>query len=136
MAKLTDNTVKAISSCCHVTQIPHVMTLPALILKLVDTLEEQCQVLAQKELRDIRSLQRQDPVIGRLRRAVIDQMIPTKTLMKEDMQLKKKFKNLFMKRGVLFRNVLKEDEVIKQLVIPGACRKEVLMGLHDNVGHP
>jgi len=32
MAKVTDNTVTAISSCCHVTQIPHVMTLPALIL--------------------------------------------------------------------------------------------------------
>ena len=96
----------------------------------------QGQVLAQKELRDIRSLQRQDPVIGRLRRAVIYQVIPTKTLMKEDMQLKKKFKNLFMKRGVLFRNVLKEDEVIEELAIPEACRKEVLMGLHDNVGHP
>jgi len=136
MVKVTDSTVKAICSCFHVTQSPHVMTLPALSLKLVDTLEEQGQVLAQKELREIRSLQRQDPVIERWRISVIDQVIPTKTLMKEDMQLKKQFKNLFMKRGVLFRKVFEEDEVIEHLVIPEACRKEFLMGLHDNVGHP
>jgi len=34
------------------------MTLPALSLKLVDTLEEQGQVFTQKELREIRNLKR------------------------------------------------------------------------------
>ena len=41
-----------------------------------------------------------------------------------------------MKRGLLFRVVKEQEEEIEQLVIPMNSRKEILKGLHNNVGHP
>ena len=50
--------------------------------------------------------------------------------------MRKNFKHLVMKRGVLYRRVQQEGGIIEQLVLPECYRKEVLKGLHDDVGHP
>ena len=41
-----------------------------------------------------------------------------------------------MKRGILFSDILEDDQVIEQLVIHQCYRKEILIGPHNEVGHP
>ena len=50
--------------------------------------------------------------------------------------MKKHFKNVVMKRGILFRKLMENEEEIEQLVLPTGYRNEVLKGLHNDVGHP
>ena len=50
--------------------------------------------------------------------------------------MKKQFKNLFTKRGLLFRRVRDGEQEIQQLVLPLCYKQDVLKGLHDEVGHP
>ena len=92
--------------------------------------------MAQREHREVRKTQREDELIERWRKAVIDNTVPRNVYSKEDLTMKKQFKNFRMKRGILFRNVQDDDKVIEQLVLPAKYRKDVLRGLHNDVGHP
>ena len=105
-------------------------------INIIEVTEDPGQILAQKEMREIRQAQRQDRLIERWRRAVIDKIIPKMYMMKDDLTMKKQFKNLKMKRGILYRTVKEEEIEIEQLVLPECYRKEVLKGLHNDVGHP
>ena len=60
----------------------------------------------------------------------------TTLLYKEDNVMKKQFKNLTIKRGILYRKLHANDEEIEQLVLPECYRGLVLRGLHNDVGHP
>ena len=62
--------------------------------------------------------------------------MPSQIVTKEDLIMKRHFKHFIMKRGVLYRNLTVEGETIEQLVLPPCYRKEVLKGLHNEVGHP
>ena len=55
---------------------------------------------------------------------------------KEDNVMKKQFKSLTIKRGILYRKLHENEEEIEQLVIPECYRGLVLRGLHNDVGHP
>ena len=41
-----------------------------------------------------------------------------------------------MRRGVLYKTLKEDDQEKQQLVLPEVYRREVLQGLHNDVGHP
>ena len=50
--------------------------------------------------------------------------------------IKKKFNSLKMIRGVMYREIQINDEMVNQLVLPECYRNSVLKGLHTDIGHP
>jgi hypothetical protein len=70
--------------------------------------------------------------------AVIDKKQPDKTVtfQKEDHIMKKNFPHLKMIRGILYREIKDGEKTINQLVFPEVYKKQVLQGLHDDIGHP
>ena len=78
-------------------------------------------------------MQRQDQLIEKWRKAVIDKQLPTNIWNSDDLIMKKQFKNFKMKRGLLFRTITEDKEEIEQLVVPEHCRNEIFQGLHDPV---
>ena len=138
--EITEDTVsiddKSVKAICNVIIPPYIETLPVFNINIVEVLEEPGQVLAQKEMLEIRRAQRNDTLIEKWRRAVIDNKIPQEYMRGDDLTMKKQFKKFKMKRGILFRQIKEEDRVIEQLVIPECYREEVLKGLHNDVGHP
>lgn len=133
-ARIDKNIVRIIRFSLVVT--PLLETLPMMNTNVLETLEDQSQVLAQKELREIRRMQKSDSLIERWRVSVIDQAVQQTHPAKADLTMKKQFKNLFMKHGILFRKVLDGDEKIQQLVLPECYHQEVRRGFHDDMGHP
>lgn len=67
-ARIDKNIVKIIRFSLVVT--PLVETLPMMNTNVLETLEDQSQVLAQKELREIRRMQKSDSLIERWRVSV------------------------------------------------------------------
>ncbi len=128
-----DDTVKAI---CNTIVSPYIETLPAYNINLVELFEEPGQILAQKEMREIRQAQRNDPLIEKWRRAVIDNIVPQGYMKGEELTMKKQFKHLKIKRGILFRCTEENEKQMEQLVIPRCYRPEILKGLHNDMGHP
>ena len=134
MEAIDRDTIKAI---CHALfPIPYIETLPCYNIDIVEATDIPGQSLALKEVREIRRMQRQDQLIEKWRKAVIDKQIPNNVWSSDDLTMKKQFKNFQMKRGLLFRTIIEDNTEIQQLVVPEQCRKEILQGLHDNVGHP
>ena len=131
--KIDNSTVKAI---CGYIVPPYIEILTANNINIVEATEDPGQPMAQIEMREIRRKQREDKLIDRWRIAVIDNRVPTQNLSKHDVIMKKQFQHLRMKRGILFRTIQTKDEIIEQLVLPECYRKQVLTGLHDDVGHP
>ena len=127
---------KAVKAICNMTVPALLDTLPTGKINLVDVIEEPGQPLAQKEMLEIRRAQRQDRTIDKWRIAVIDKQLPSSFSSKEDLCFRKQYKNLIIRRGILFRVLKEEDSVIEQLVVPPCYREEILRGLHNDVGHP
>ena len=115
----------------------HALTVKPKITKPEDLLS-QGQPMAQVEMREIRKNQREDKTIGKWVRAVIDKNLPHKSvkLSKEDLMINKKFNSLKMIRGVMYREIQINDEMVNQLVLPECYRNSVLKGLHTDIGHP
>ena len=134
--RIDDKTVKAICSCIVIS--PFIDMLPIATLNKLETIDvdDESQVLAQKEVFEIRRSQRQGPLIERWRKAVIDRAVPNTYMTKDDLTMKKQFQKLKIRRGILFRNVKDEDREVEQLVLPQCFKEEVLRGLHSEVGHP
>ena len=122
--KIDDKTVKTI--CSSITPPPLIETLPAFNINIVDATETPGQSLAQREVREVRRAQREDALIDRWRIAVIDKRVPTNVYGKEDLTMKKQYKNFKMKRGILFRTVKDEEREIDQLDLPSKYQKETL----------
>ena len=131
--KLEGKTVKAI---CNATVQAYVETLPMESINLLEVMEEPGQILAQRDVREIRKAQRNDGLIDKWRIAVIDKKIPSKLTTREDLTMRKQYRNLKLNRGVLFRMLKEDEKEIEQLVIPKCYREEILKGLHDDCGHP
>ena len=134
LIKLDNKTVKAICNSMHT--IPLIEVLPAAGINIVEATDTPGETLAQIEVREIRKKQRDDPLIGRWLRAAIDKKIPDKMLCKEDFAMRKQFDHLKVSRGVLYREVQENEEIISQIVLPECYRATVLEGLHNDVGHP
>ena len=78
-------------------------------------------------------------MIGKWIRAVMDKRMPNKNIYmsKEDLIMKKNFNSFRIKRGLLYRQVKEGQEgTIDQLVLPKCYRESVLVGLHNDIGHP
>ncbi|XP_060557360.1 uncharacterized protein LOC132717812 [Ruditapes philippinarum] len=131
--KIEDNVVKAV---CNSTTTSYLESLPTMNINIIEATENTGQPMAQLEMRDIRRKQREDPIIDKWRKAIIDQQIPDKCYSKEDFTLKRNFKYLKQKRGILFRETEQNDKTLDQLVIPEFYREDILRGLHNDVGHP
>jgi len=134
MVTIDEHTVKAICNGM-ITVNSYIETLPMASLNF-EEIDEIGQGLAQKELREIRRMQRQDQFIDRWRKYKIDETIPSVFMTKNDFIMKKQFNNFKIKRGILYRVIHDEDQVIEQLVVPDCYKKDILKGVHDNVGHP
>lgn len=132
--KIENEAVKAI--CSTITVPPFIEIVPCKNINIVEALEDPGQVMAQVEFREIRKSQREDKVVDRWRRAVLDKKIPKNNLSKEDIVMRRYYKNFIMKRGVLYRKLEDGDIIREQLVIPQKFRQDILKGLHTDVGHP
>jgi len=91
-------------------------------IDMIEMTDESGPMLAQKELRDIRTEQRHDKLIEKWRRATIDKKLPKGFMTKDDLAMRKQFKHLKMKRGLLVRQVEDKGETIEQLVLPTRYR--------------
>ena len=127
---------EAIKAICQPIQVQcYAETLPATSIDIVDV-SDRLSDLAQVELREIRKRQRDDRVVGKWLRATIDKTYPKGFYTKEDHVLKSNFERLRVIRGILYREITERDETVKQLVLPECFRKEILKGLHNDIGHP
>lgn len=131
--KIDNSTIRAICCCLRP---PYFEVLTANSINIIEATEDPSKPIAQIEMREIRNKQREDRLIDRWRIAAIDNCMPTNNLTKQDMIMKRQFKTLKIKRGILFRTVTENDETIEQLVLPHCYREQVLHGLHNDVGHP
>jgi hypothetical protein len=132
MVKIDNKIVKTI--CSSIIFPPYIETLPTTSINIIEATESPETPMAQIEMREIRQNQRQDETIERWRRAVIDNKLPSKNINRDDVLMRRNFKNFKMKRGILYRHL--EEQNIDQLVIPTCYRNDILKGLHDDVGHP
>ena len=101
---------------------------------ILDVTEETGTPMAQKEMREIRTSQRSDPLIERWRIAVTDNRLPPKMTDRETMG--RHFKSFQMKSGVVYKDIEENEEKKEQLVLPQCYRQEVLMGLHNHIRDP
>lgn len=93
------------------------------------------------EIREIRTKQRDDPIIGIWHRAVFDKKLPRKDIIASNPKhqtMTRSFKQLHMIREILYRKINEHGEDLNQLVglLPERLRKQVMIGLHTDVGHP
>ena len=129
-------TIKAI--CSSVNRLSYIEILSCAHINVLEATEAPGQTIAQVEIREIRRNQREDDVIGKWDRAVMDKKLPGKYtyLTKEDQIMKQKFKTFKMVRRVLYREEQDKVEKILLLVLPSCYRETVLRGLHSGIGHP
>ena len=93
--------------------------------------------MAQIEQREKRKSQREDEVLGKWFRAVMDKKFPKEyDYSKEDQTMRKTFHSLRMIRGILYREVKEGDNIIQQLALPKIYHHTVLQALRNDVGHP
>ena len=87
--------------------------------------------------RDWRKIQREDSVIGVIIRQLSGYTPNSNKLIlnPSTRPYARLFKQLQLKRGVLYRRTTVDDEEVYQLVLPEKYQKQVLKGLHDDMGH-
>ena len=96
---IKDEEIKAI--CNSTTSMSYVETIPMMNINIVEVTEDIGTPMAQKEMREIRRSQREDWLIDRWRRAVIDKRVPHNNMGKEDMIFKKQFSDRTRERSLL-----------------------------------
>ncbi len=135
MVKLDNHTVRAICSSIQVNS--YIEVIPSASINIINATDPpDTSHLAQIELREIRRAQREDVVIGKWLKATTDKQLPRAQYTKEDHTMKNNFHNFRVTRGILYRDIVENDDVIQQLVLPEIYRKKALEGLHDEIGHP
>jgi hypothetical protein len=136
MVKIESDTVKAIYNGLQTTS--YIETIPVASVNVIDITECPGQPLSQIELREIRKNQRADPVLGKWLRAKIDNQLPIRQnyISPEDNIMKRNFEKFKIIRGVMYREITKGDDHLRQLVLPQIYRETALQGLHNDVGHP
>ena len=110
--RIDDKTVKTI---CNNIQIETLFeVIPSASINIVEATETQGQPMAQIEQREKRKSQREDEVLGKWVRAVMDKKFPKEyDYSKEDQTMRKTFHSLRMIRGILYREVREGDNVIQ-----------------------
>ena len=88
---------------------------------------------------DIRKEQADDSDIDWVIRSKLDQEHPDKSQisgMPERQRYAREWDKLQVVDSLLFRHVQSEKGVLRQLVVPASLRQQVLVKLHDEIGHP
>lgn len=134
--KIEDQSVKAI--CCSSSETPYIEIIPIANINIVDVTDTPGTPMAQIEYRQIRRQQREDALIERWRRTVIDGCLPDRQQCstREDLFMRRHFDSLKIIRGVLYRIWKEGEHITYQLVLPEVYRPDVLKGLHNEIGHP
>ena len=106
----------------------------------IKSLSMSAQVLDDEEInghRDWRKIQREDSVIGVIIRQLSGYTPNSNKLIlnPSTRPYAKIFKQLQLKRGVLYRRTTVDDKEVYQLVLSEKYQKQVLKGLHDDMGH-
>jgi len=88
---------------------------------------------------DMKKLQREDNVINAVCLVVESGQKPSRLSLKNESSqfraLVKQFKKLFFQDGVLYRRAVIDNDLVDQLIVPSSLRRELLVELHDNMGH-
>lgn len=115
---------------------PYVEMLPCHLLDVLDVTGGSNQPMAQIEFRELHNSQRNDGIISVWLRAVLDQAMPHRSVFvgnKDHLTMSRHFSQFRIKRG---RDTQENGEQVSQLVLPEVYRKQVLQGLHSDLGHP
>lgn len=132
---------QTITAICNSSlfSVPVLETLSSCCVNIVDCTDAPGHVMTQVELRQLKKSQRGDPVIGVWLRAATDKRFPHKTSIsggKDHLTMSRHFDKFVVKRGLLYREIVEKTEKIQQLVVPSCLRKQILLSLHNQVGHP
>ena len=132
--QISSDSVKVVCGCLTSPVCP----LVAMSVEILDVTEPTGQPMAQVDIRELRKQQNTDPCIGFGLRVVKDKTKPNRTDIqtKEYISMFKTFESLKIIRGLLYREVVSENNKKNQLVLPFCYIEKVLMGLHNNIGHP
>ena len=132
--QISGESVKVVCGCLTAPVCP----LVSMSIDILDVTEPTGQPMAQIDIRELRKQQNADPCVGYWLRAVKDKKKPNRADIqsKEDIGMFKTFDNLKVIRGLLYREVVSENETKHQLVLPFCYIEKVLMGLHNDMGHP
>ena len=98
-----------------------------------------CKQMYRMNYRDWKTHQRADPAVSHVIRSLEMKKRPSK---EEIQNMSQEFKILYrewdkleLRRGVLYRNIMVDEEPQCQLVLPQSHRDEAFICLHDDVGH-
>ena len=133
---LGSDVVKAI---CNVSYTAYVDILQSCSINVADITGSDTSSMSQLEIRELRKAQREDKIIGLWLRAVIDKRFPANKLWKGDKNhqtMSRHFEKFKVVRGLLYREMSDNEEVVRQLVLPEIYREQVLTSLHNELGHP
>lgn len=136
-AELSEETVTAICNGILVAQEDSVADIICLQQQASGvTLSEAAGHLTKD---DWRKLQGGEEILGILRKAVQDQKKPRKEVVNNYPDLKiylREWDKLFLQEDILYRKTQSSTgEDRKQLLLPACKKKEVLRGLHNDLGH-
>ena len=126
-AVLSDEAVKALYSGVGKDELVSTVSMSASVVPDLPT-------SADKEPPDWTKLQKNDPVIGVIVRALLN-----KEAFQNDhpevRELWKQRKKLLFVNDVLYRRCQLPDGLIHQLVLPECARREAIQAMHDDMGH-
>jgi len=104
-------------------------------ISVVNQLPDEDKFIHEEEYRVWRKYQREDEAIKTVMKCLSEDHIRKNIDEKARLLLREK-KNLFLKRGVLYRKKMENEKEVHQLVLPHQLRDQVISGLHNDVGHP
>ncbi|MCG7878261.1 MAG: DDE-type integrase/transposase/recombinase [Candidatus Thiodiazotropha taylori] len=133
-AEITSDTVKVV---CGAIVTPSLEAVH-MSVDVLEATEFPSEPMAQKDIRELRKEQLNDNFTGFWVRAVRDKKKPPKSTLhtREDLAMLKQFDSFKLIRGVLYRELQTEDGKQNQLVLPSVYIEQVLVGLHNDMGHP
>ena len=89
------------------------------------------------EVLNVAGLQKRDPEIAVVLKHMERGVQPSKRPVRQESWLVKRLLNQMSKleidAGVLYRRKFTEGGVVRQIILPKACRREVFCQLHDNM---
>ena len=124
--QISSDSVKVVCACL----ISPICPLVSMSVDILDVTENTGQPMAQVDIRELRKQQNTDQCVGFWLRAVKDKTKPNRTDIhsKEDISMFKTFESFKIIRGLLYREVVSENERKNQLVLPFYYIEKALTG--------
>jgi len=137
MEQLNSDTVNAICSKIHVTNLVESLCFEADVVSTTDTdiTDDRCDINAK----EWRRAQLRDKKLSLIIDHLETRDKPDRNRYRGDTEmlaLLKSYDHFKLQRGVLHKVIKIDGEDVYQLVLPSRCRSAALRSLHDHVGHP